>query len=174
MEINLVEKNIDNIQLNDNPESLDKRFNNFKKVNLSYNNINIELAISIYSNLIFIIITGNSKLGYFYIGELEEDEENMLDPIENIYEIKCLMGDRQNESHSFLSNYIITNVFNKIRASKSGNFMKIQKILLSSSIKFAELFDTISLENENDLVFRPELKEFLNTLLKKIDELLNY
>ena len=124
-----------NINDNSNGISNDNEFNNFMKTNFSFNNTLFELGVSIYSNMIFIIISSNSKLGSFYIGVCEN--RDLLDPMENLYDVQCLLGNRKDEANEFLCNTIITYIFNSILDENNiDKFSKIEKVMLSTSIKY--------------------------------------
>jgi hypothetical protein len=166
--VETIEKNINSLNLNNlNSNIPQNEFNNFSKTDFSFNNTKFELGISLYSNTIFIIISTNSKLGSFYIGECEN--QDTLDPEENLYEIQCILGNRQDEATSVLANSLITYVFTKMfKSENSYKFEKIEKILLSVTIKFSELIPG------EDVETKKEYRE-LNTLIRnKIEELLNF
>ncbi len=135
-EVEGMEKSLNSLNLN-NP-NIKNEFNNFSKTEFIFNNTEFELGISLYSNLLFIIISSNSKLGSFYVGECEN--KDTLDPLENLYEIQCILGDRRDEATSFLSNSVITFVFNKmLQSEESHRFDKIEKVIVSTTIKFSDL-----------------------------------
>jgi hypothetical protein len=142
------------------PEVNTSQINNFKKINFKFQEVDYELAISLYSKLIFIIITESSKLGNMYIGELEgetiNDEEN------DFYDFKCILGDRNNEPSQFLANNVINLIFSSLK--KIGN-TKIQKILISSTLKKDCYCDKDGLTGE--------FKNFLNIVKENITTLLN-
>lgn len=153
---------MNNIKINEN----ENEFNNFRKIMLTYGNTEFELAVSVYSNLIFIIITENSKIGNFWLGEMEY--EDLEDPTENVYNTQCMLGNRKDETSYFLSNFIVQFVLGSIR--KKDSYSKIQKVLVSSAIKYDNIFKT---EEKSEIVASKEFKEFIGLIRNKLTELLN-
>jgi hypothetical protein len=139
---------------------MENEFNNFRKTKFAYKENEYELGISLYSKLIFVIISENCKMGNFWIGEIEGEDIN---DGEDFTEIKCLLGDRTNEMNSFFANFLISYLLTSFKESK---FSKIQKVLLSAPIKLNNY-------SNNDGVLSPELKEFLEVIKKNILLLLN-
>jgi hypothetical protein len=185
-EVNSLLKPESNVKTNSNANSSTNNFNynefcssnlnNFNKVEFSYNNKKFELCVSSYSNLIFIIVSTNGKLGSFYLGEVEN--KDLFDNDENLFEIRCLLGNRKDEINEFFCNNLIIFLLNKITNNESDSyyrFSKIGKILFSTSIKFTELFNNNDkpYEDANDVLMKDEFKEFLKLIKMKISELLN-
>jgi hypothetical protein len=137
---------------------------NFKKSKFNFNESGVEVGVSIYSNLIFIIITGNSKIGALYIGQT--DKEDPLDSEENFHEVSCLLGNRKDEVTQHFATFLITQLLNYLSKKNS----KIQKILLSSSIKFNELMKTGL--NDDDILQSKEYKNFLEVTKSEIGNIL--
>lgn len=125
---------VENINLNTYEKS-----KNFRKTQITLNNTNFDICVSVYSNVIFIVVTQNGKLGSFYVGECEHMDDLSIE--ENIYEVKCLLGNRQDEQNEQFCNMLIHFIFNYIyNESNIERFSKIEKIILSTTIKFNELF----------------------------------
>jgi hypothetical protein len=166
--VETLEKNMCSLNLNKkNSDITHNEFNNFSKIDFAFNNTKFELGISLYSNAIFIIISTNSKLGSFYIGECEN--KDTLQPEENLIEVKCILGNRQDDSTSFLANSLITYIFTKMfKPENSYKFEKIEKIILSVTIKFSELIQG------KDVETKQEYRELITLLRNKIEELLNF
>jgi hypothetical protein len=138
---------------------MENEFNNFRKTKFNFKDIEYELGISLYSKLIFVILSENSKMGNFWIGEIEGEDFN---DGEDYTEIKCLLGDRTNETNSFFTNFIISFLLTSLKESK---FTKIQKVLLSAPIKLNQFSTEQGLSEE--------YKEFLQIIKKNILSLLN-
>ena len=68
-------KSLEDLKINDN---LTTSSSNFFKQIFSFNEINFELAISLYSNMMLVIISNNSKMGNFWLAEVEEESEEMI------------------------------------------------------------------------------------------------
>jgi hypothetical protein len=125
---------VENINLNTYEKS-----KNFRKTQITLDNTNFEICVSIYYNVIFIVVTSNGKLGSFYMGECEHRDDFQSE--DNIYEIKCLLGNRQDELNEQFCNMVIKFIFNYIfNENNIERFSKIEKIILSTTIKFNELF----------------------------------
>jgi hypothetical protein len=133
------------------------KLNNFRKISFKHKEIEYELGISLYSKLIFVILTDTCKLGNMYIGELEEDEMDETD----FMDVKCILGDRSNEESQFLANFIINYIFAGLK--KNGN-TKIQKVLVSSSLRKGSFSNMDGLNNEYKEVITL-VKENITTLL---------
>jgi hypothetical protein len=136
------------------------QLDNFRKVNFSCCGIEYELGISIYSKLIFIILTDTCKLGNIYIGELD-DEDIITEEDSDFLDIKCILGDRSNEESQFLANFIINYIFAGL---KKANKLKIQNILVSSSLRKNSYSDEQGL-NSDYQKFMLLVKQNVATLL---------
>jgi hypothetical protein len=145
-----------NLMENDKPDQL----NNFRKANFKFKDVEYELGISLYSQLIFIIVTENSKLGNMYIGEIEN--EDFIEEDSEFFDVKCILGDRNNEESQFLANFVINYLF---RSLKNSNNSKIQKILVSSTLKRGSFTDDNGLTGE--------FKNFISVLKENLIVLLN-
>jgi hypothetical protein len=139
----------------------EQQLNNFRKVNFLYKGSDYELGISLYSKLIMVILTDNCKFGNMYIGELEE-EDIMVEDESDFMDVKCILGDRNNEESQFLANFAINYIFTGLK--KAGN-TKIQKVLVSSSIRRGTYSDETGLTND--------YKELLTLVRENIATLLN-
>jgi len=166
-----------NINMMETENALKHSFNNFQKITFTWNTVALELGVSCYSNLVFLILSSNGKLGCFYTGEIENQEEinnnsdNEYDT--NIYEIKCLLGNRRDEANYVLCSNIITNLLSRV--IKKNPHSKIKKIIVSTSLKFNELFDLLDVDDssESNLIENKEFQRFLITIKDKISQILN-
>ena len=145
---------------------------NFRKSIIQLPKGNIELGISFYSNLLFVIINSNGKLGNIWIGELEQEADNQE---ENFSDIRCILGNRKDEIIQFLSDTIINFIFNEIKINKNDSkFSNIKKIMLSLALKYQNLFDyDLNLSDQDELLYTDDFKKFVADLKKDISELLN-
>lgn len=136
-------------------------FNNLLKDCFTYDNVNYEVLILLYSNAMLINITSCCKFGIIYEGV--EEIDNIDD--ENIYEVKCLMGDRKNEISQFLANILNIRIFNCLKKRS----LKIEKNIISISINFKNLTNGTKIENfQSD----KKLKEFIEIVKERIEKLL--
>ncbi len=138
---------------------MENEFNNFRKTNFTYMDVTYELGISLYSKLILVMISENCKMGNIWIGEIEGEDIN---DGEEFMEIKCLLGDRMNETNSFFANFLITFLLKSLKDSK---FSKIQKVMLSAPIRLNKF--------NSDEGLGEEYKDFLQIIKKNILSLLN-
>ena len=108
---------------------------NFRQSNFEYKNIKYDISVSLYSNLIFIIISSEGKITNLYSMDTDAftEENNYYDNEEDKSEIeiaKCILGDRRNEKNQFIANLLLTYISKSI-SSKSD---KIEKIILSLNL----------------------------------------
>ena len=143
---------------------------NFRQSNFEYKNIKYDISVSLYSNLIFIIISSEGKITNLYSMDTDAftEENNYYDNEEDKSEIeiaKCILGDRRNEKHQFIANLLLTYISKSI-SSKSD---KIEKIILSLNL------NNPNENNENNLNFElsNETKELIDILKSNISKIFN-
>ena len=143
---------------------------NFRQSNFEYKNIKYEISVSLYSNLIFIIISSEGKITNLYSMDTDvfTEENNYYDNEEDKSEIeiaKCILGDRRNEKNQFIANLLLTYISKSI-SSKSD---KIEKIILSLNL------NNPNENNEKNLNFElsNETKELIDILKSNISKIFN-
>ena len=143
---------------------------NFRQSNFEYKNIKYEISVSLYSNLIFIIISSEGKITNLYSMDTDAftEENNYYDNEEDKSEIeiaKCILGDRRNEKNQFIANLLLTYISKSI-SSKSD---KIEKIILSLNL------NNPNENNEKNLNFElsNETKELIDILNSNISKIFN-
>ena len=143
---------------------------NFRQSNFEYKNIKYEISVSLYSNLIFIIISSEGKITNLYSMDTDAftEENNYYDNEEDKSEIeiaKCILGDRRNEKNQFIANLLLTYISKSI-SSKSD---KIEKIILSLNL------NNPNENNEKNLNFElsNETKELIDILKSNISKIFN-
>jgi hypothetical protein len=177
MEVSLINENINSLKLestNTNIHISPSSTNNFRKSYFKFNKLEIEIAISIYSNLLFVIINSNGKLGSFCVGEVEQESlEFNEDPKENIItEVKCILGNRKDEVNQFFNNAIINYILAEMK--NTNLFDKIKKVLLSTAIKYEDLADEEKkYESEDECLYSKEFKQFISEIMNILKEILN-
>ena len=143
--------------------------NNYRGINFTFNNINYEMNVSLYSNAIMLFICHNSKISKIY--ELnfdveEEQEKNEYnyycgDDEDNIKDIdiaQCILGKRGNEQIDFIANFLMSYIKDIILKINS----KINKICLALNLDE----DLIKNIDNNNIV-----KDFLNILKDNIGKI---
>ena len=143
---------------------------NFRQSNFEYKNIKYEISVSLYSNLIFIIISSEGKITNLYSMDTDSfsEENNFYHDEEDKSEIeiaKCILGDRRNEKNQFIANLLLTYISKSI-SSKSD---KIEKIILSLNL------NNPNENNEKNLNFElsNETKELIDILKSNISKIFN-
>ncbi len=143
---------------------------NFRQSNFEYRNIKYDISVSLYSNLIFIIISSEGKITNLYSMDTDvfTEENNYYDNEEDKSEIeiaKCILGDRRNEKNQFIANLLLTYISKSI-SSKSD---KIEKIILSLNL------NNPNENNEKNLNFElsNETKELIDILKSNISKIFN-
>jgi hypothetical protein len=143
---------------------------NFRQSNFEYRNIKYDISVSLYSNLIFIIISSEGKITNLYSMDTDAftEENNYYDNEEDKSEIeiaKCILGDRRNEKNQFIANLLLTYISKSI-SSKSD---KIEKIILSLNLY------NPNENNEKNLNFElsNETKELIDILKSNISKIFN-
>ena len=143
---------------------------NFRQSNFEYKNIKYDISVSLYSNLIFIIISSEGKITNLYSMDTDAftEENNYYDNEEDKSEIeiaKCILGDRRNEKNQFIANLLLTYLCKSI-SSKSD---KIEKIVLSLNL------NNTHNKNENNLNFEltKEIKELIDILKTNLNKIFN-
>lgn len=143
---------------------------NFRQSNFEYKNIKYDISVSLYSNLIFIIISSEGKITNLYSMDTDAftEENNYYDNEEDKSEIeiaKCILGDRRNEKNQFIANLLLTYISKSI-SSKSD---KIEKIILSLNL------NNPNENNEKNLNFElsNETKELIDILKSNISKIFN-
>jgi hypothetical protein len=144
---------------------------NFRKSVIQVPKGTVELGISFYSNVLFVMINSNGKLGNIWVGESEQESETLE---ENFSDIKCILGNRKDEISQFFSDAIINYIFNEIRNSKiETKYDNIKKIMLSLALKYETLFDCdVNSFNQDDLLYSKEFKIFVAEVKKNFTELI--
>ena len=143
---------------------------NFRQSNFEYKNIKYDISVSLYSNLIFIIISSEGKITNLYSMDTDAftEENNYYDNEEDKSEIeiaKCILGDRRNEKNQFIANLLLTYISKSI-SSKSD---KIEKIILSLNL------NNPNENSEKNLNFElsNETKELIDILKSNISKIFN-
>ena len=143
---------------------------NFRQIFIEYEQIKYEISVSLYSNLIFIIISSEGKITNLYSMDTDAftEENNYYDNEEDKSEIeiaKCILGDRRNEKNQFIANLLLTYLCKSI-SSKSD---KIEKIILSLNL------NNPNENNEKNLNFElsNETKELIDILKSNISKIFN-
>ena len=143
---------------------------NFRQSNFEYKNIKYDISVSLYSNLIFIIISSEGKITNLYSMDTDSfnEENNFYHDEEDNSEIEiaqCILGDRRNEKNQFIANLLLTYISKSI-SSKSD---KIEKIILSLNL------NNPNENNEKNLNFElsSETKELIDILKSNISKIFN-
>ena len=156
---------LDQLTIND---KTDTKPSNFFKVTFGFKGKNFELGFSLYSNLIFIIVTYDAKLGNIWLAEIEEETEGyLLEEEDNDinFEIKCILGERNNELYRIISSMIVRKLSSIYR--KKGNLLKT--VLVSLAFRSSDIENT---ENVDDFVtISDSTKQFIETINKSIESL---
>lgn len=142
--------------------------NNYRGINFTFNNINYEMNVSLYSNAIMLFICHNSKISKIY--ELnfdveEEQEKNEYnyycgedeDNIKDIDIAQCILGKRGNEQIDFIANFLMSYIKDIILKINS----KINKICLALNLD-----DDLNKNIENN----NKVKEFINISKANIEK----
>ena len=143
---------------------------NFRQIFFEYEQIKYEISVSLYSNLIFIIISSEGKITNLYSMDTDSfsEENNFYHDEEENSEIEiaqCILGDRRNEKNQFIANLLLTYLCKSI-SSKSD---KIEKIILSINL------NNTHNKNENNLNFEltKEIKELIDILKINLNKIFN-
>ena len=154
---------------------------NFRKKTFEFCKSTYELAISLYTNAIFIIITPNGKIGNMYIMDIDDDdneetlirdelqEDNIItgntDTIDapRIESSSCVLGDRRNEKTQFISDFILSFISKQLIKRTTA----IDKLILSITLSAEEYDDVLSFE------LTQHNKELIDIIKLNISQLLN-
>jgi hypothetical protein len=154
---------------------------NFRKKTFEFCKCTYELAISLYTNAIFIIITPNGKIGNMYIMDIDDDdneetlirdelqEDNIItdntDTIDapRIESSSCVLGDRRNEKTQFISDFILSFISKQLIKRTTA----IDKLILSITLSAEEYDDVLSFE------LTQHNKELIDIIKLNISQLLN-
>ncbi len=143
---------------------------NFRQISFEYEQIKYEISVSLYSNLIFIIISSEGKITNLYSIDIDSfsEENTFYHEEEDNSEIeiaKCILGDRRNEKNQFIANLLLSYLCKSI-SSKSD---KIEKIILSLNL------NNTNDKTENTLNFEltKETKELIDILKTNLNKIFN-
>ncbi len=144
---------------------------NFKSTIFEYLGFKFTLCITIFSNLIFVIISQNGKLGSFYLGEKDQEKDFLEEESEEfVINTKCLLGNRKDETNLFLSETLIRKIF-----QSSSEYIK--KVLISTTIKFDEIVQCVNEDLEDlkieKILASDKYRSFIELLVLKVIEILN-
>ncbi len=154
----------------DNPIKPFHSNSNFRQISFEYEQIKYEISVSLYSNLIFIIISSEGKITNLYSMDTDSfsEENNFYHEEEDNSEIeiaKCILGDRRNEKNQFIANLLLSYLCKSI-SYKSD---KIEKIILSLNL------NNTNDKTENTLNFEltKETKELIDILKTNLNKIFN-
>ena len=156
---------------------------NFRKKTFEFCKSTYELAISLYTNAIFIIITPNGKIGNMYIMDIDDDdnEETLIrDELQEgdiittdntdttadaprIESSSCVLGDRRNEKTQFISDFILSFISKQLIKRTTA----IDKLILSITLTAEEYDDVLSFE------LTQHNKDLIDIIKLNISQLLN-
>ena len=156
---------------------------NFRKKTFEFCKSTYELAISLYTNAIFIIITPNGKIGNMYIMDIDDDdnEETLIrDELQEgdiittdntdttadaprIESSSCVLGDRRNEKTQFISDFILSFISKQLIKRTTA----IDKLILSITLSAEEYDDVLSFE------LTQHNKDLIDIIKLNISQLLN-
>lgn len=157
---------------------------NFRKKTFEFCKCTYELAISLYTNAIFIIITPNGKIGNMYIMDIDDDDNEetlILDELQDddinitttdntdtidvprIESSSCVLGDRRNEKTQFISDFILSFISKQLIKRTTA----INKLILSITLSAEEYDDVLSFE------LTQHNKELIDIIKLNISQLLN-
>jgi len=90
---------------------------NNKQVSFKFKNKDFNIIFISYTNLNFIILSENKKIGNLYRAEIEEsefqiDQDEEIEMLPPEYEVKCILGNRFDNLNGFFANFISSNFFN--------------------------------------------------------------
>jgi hypothetical protein len=153
---------------------------NFRKTTFEFCKCTYELAVSLYTNALFIIITPNGKIGNVYImdiddddneetlirDELQEDDNNTdcnYNDAPRIESSSCVLGDRRNEKTQFISDFILSFISKQLIKQTNA----IDKLILSITLNADEYNDVLSFE------LTPHNKALIDIIKLNVSQLLN-
>jgi len=177
MEINQLNEKISelNLKIEKKPDKSEftpnNAFNNFFKDSFVFENVNYDIIILLYSNVLLINLTSCNKFGIMYEGiqevdDIDEDENN-------IYEVKCLIGNRKDDLSQFLANMLNIWIFNCL---KNTNLIKMEKNMISISINYKNIMSETIKSSETKIennINDKNFKSFINTVKEKVEKLFN-
>lgn len=183
-------KNFESTKLNDkkNTEITYKEIptQNMKSKLITYKNKQFFFSFIAYSNINFIILSQEKKIGNLYEAEVEEpeyqlDQEEDEEELPPNYEVKCLLGNRFDKLNSFLSNFIAAFCFNifekaeKLNEIKPKFFKETEETFINKKIREDLYKEFYFVENKKSF-FNEYVKSNSNLLMSldlKIENLVN-
>jgi hypothetical protein len=149
---------------------------NIKTKIIKFNNKEFFISFMAYSNINFIMLSQEKKIGNLYEAEIEEpefqiDQEEDEEELPPNYEIKCLLGNRFDNLNNYISNFIagfLFNIFDK--AEKKANeikpkfFKETEESILNTKIRENLFKDLYFIDNELSF-YNNYVKCFSNMLI---------
>jgi hypothetical protein len=148
---------------------------NIKTKIIKFKNKEFFFSFMAYSNINFIIISQQKKIGNLYEAEVEEpeyqiDQEEDEEELPPNYEIKCLLGNRFDNLNNFISNFIAAFLFNIFEKTEKANETKPKFIkdneesIINKKIR-EDLFKNLYFINNEKSFFNEYVKCFSNILM---------
>ncbi len=109
--------NQEEYKIKENSSLKEINLENNKQFSFKYNEKEYNFIFLSYTNLNFIILSENKKIGNLYTANVEEpeyqlDQDDDIEMLPPEYEIKCTLGNRFDNLNGFFANYISSNFFN--------------------------------------------------------------
>jgi len=120
--------------------------------------------------MIFIIITYDAKLGNIWLAEIEEETEGYLLEEEDKdlnFEIKCILGERNNELFRIISSMIVRKLASIYQ--KKGNPLKT--VLVSLAFRSSDIENSKNVEVGEYVTISDSTKQFIEIINKSIESL---
>lgn len=148
---------------------------NIKQKFIEYKNFKFFLQFICYSNLNFILLSENKKIGNLYLAEVEEPEYRIeddedIDQLPPEYEIKCLLGNRFDNLNSFVSNFISSNLFNSFHQANKALYERPKFIFPGNEIEKAIIPINSPIDDIQRFYQNP--KSFYNTTIRSTTNLM--
>jgi hypothetical protein len=116
--------------------------------------------------MMLVIISNNSKMGNFWLAEVEEESEEMLDDEEVSIDLNCILGERNNEFYQVVANMIVRKLLNCIK--KTG--IQIKNILVSLAFRSSDI--DISNPVKDIVEVSTKTKQFIELITNNLESIL--
>jgi len=153
---------------NNNPSYKEIPTQNMKSKFINFNNKEFFFSFIAYSNINFLILSQQKKIGNLYEAEVEEpefqiDQNEDEEELPPNYEVRCLLGNRFDALNNFISNFIAAFCFNIFEKAEKENETKPKFIKeTEESIINKKIRDNLN----KDLYFIKNEKSFFNEYVK--------
>lgn len=144
-----------NKNLNQNSSLKEINLENNKQLSFKFREKEFNFVFLSYTNLNFLLLSENKKIGNLYTAEVEEPEfqiepDSEVEMLPPEYEVKCILGNRFDNLNAYFSNFISSNFF---------NFCQKANKALHEKPKFFYNEDGMDNNNNNE---KKEIDIFLN------------